>query len=67
MLCVQPVLAADDYGIAYEEEITEQGTIGQETTGQETIEQGVEESTEEKQTGGVEISAPSAIQSTGLF
>lgn len=56
MLCVQPVLAADGYGIAYEEEITEQGTTGQETT-----EQGVEESTEEKQTGGVEISAPSAI------
>lgn len=56
MLCVQPVLAADGYGIAYEEEITEQGTTGQETT-----EQGVEESTEEKQTGGGEISAPSAI------
>ena len=45
MLCVQPVLAADGYGIADEEEITEQGTTGQETT-----ERGMEESTEEKQT-----------------
>ena len=51
MLCAQPVMAADNYGIAYEEETTEQ----------ETIEGNVEESTEEKQTGGVEISAPSAI------
>lgn len=51
MLCAQPVMAADNYGIAYEEETTEQ----------ETIEGNVEEGTEEKQTGGVEISAPSAI------
>lgn len=61
MLCVQPVTAADGYGIAYAEEFTGQETTEQETTEQETTEQNVEESTEEKQTGGAEISAPSAI------
>lgn len=56
MLCTQPVLAADSYGIAYEEETTEEGITEQNMT-----EQGVEDGTEEKQTGGVEISAPSAV------
>lgn len=66
MLCVQPVLAADSYEIAYEEDTAAGST---ESSDGQSTEENVEdlngqssgESTQEKQTGGVDISAPSAV------